>query len=132
MTLETTDGQLVTIEVNNNAGYGYDVRGELVGEQGSVFLNAPVWSRTNADLISAERYAPDWRPRFAEAYRLQNKAFLRFVETGLPSSIASNAWDGYCATLIAEKGAEALASGTRVDVDLPDMPDLYRKKETNA
>lgn len=25
MVLETTDGQLVTIEINNNAGYGYDV-----------------------------------------------------------------------------------------------------------
>jgi myo-inositol 2-dehydrogenase/D-chiro-inositol 1-dehydrogenase len=127
MWLETTDGQMVTIEVNNSAGYGYDVRGELVGERGSVFLNTPVWSRTNTDLVAAERYAADWRPRFAEAYRLQNKAFLKFVETGEPSAIASNAWDGYCATLIAEKGAEALASGTRVAVDVPDMPELYRK-----
>ncbi|MGI9498992.1 MAG: Gfo/Idh/MocA family protein [Geminicoccaceae bacterium] len=64
MVLETTDGQLVTIEVNNNGGYGYDVRGELVGERGSVFLNTPVWSRINADLVAAECYAPDWRSRF--------------------------------------------------------------------
>ena len=128
MTLETTDGQLVTIEINNNAGYGYDVRGELVGERGSVLLNTPVWSRTNADLSSVEHYAADWRPRFAEAYRLQNKAFLNFVETGLPSPIASNAWDGYCATQIAEMGAKALADGTRIEVEVPTMPDLYRKE----
>ena len=70
MVLETTDGQLVTIEINNNAGYGYDVRGELVGERGSVFLSTPVWSRTNAELLAKEHYAADWRPRFAEAYRL--------------------------------------------------------------
>ncbi|MEM8950278.1 MAG: Gfo/Idh/MocA family oxidoreductase [Pseudomonadota bacterium] len=132
MTLETTAGQLVTIEINNNAGYGYDVRGELVGERGSVSLNAPVWSRTHADLVTAERFAPDWRPRFAEAYRLQNKAFTNFVETGMPSAIAANAWDGYCATLVAEKGVLALASGIRVDVETPAMPDLYGKRTTQS
>ena len=39
MVLEFADGQLVSIEINNNAAYGYDVRGELVGEKGSVWLN---------------------------------------------------------------------------------------------
>ncbi|MGI9509003.1 MAG: Gfo/Idh/MocA family protein, partial [Geminicoccaceae bacterium] len=128
MVLETTDGQLVTVEINNNAGYGYDVRGELVGERGSIFLNAPVSSRTNTDLVAAERFAPDWRPRFAEAYRLQNKAFLSFVQTGLPSPVAANAWDGFCATLIAEMGVEALASGEPRAIDVPEKPELYREK----
>ena len=75
MVLATTGGQLVNIEINNNAVYGYDVRGELVGEQGSVFLNAPIHSRLNSALTAVERYPADWRPRFAEAYRLQNKAW---------------------------------------------------------
>ena len=34
MVLETVDGQLVTIEINNNAAYGYDVRAELGGRGG--------------------------------------------------------------------------------------------------
>lgn len=127
MVLETTNGQLVNIEINNNAGYGYDVRGELVGEKGSVFLNAPVWSRTNSDLAATEHYAPDWRPRFAEAYRLQNKAFMKFVQTGVPSAVASNAWDGYQASVIAGKGAEALKSGSRVMLEIADAPELYRQ-----
>ena len=62
MVLETDKGQLVSIEINNNAAYGYDVRGEFVGETGSVFLNPPVHTRQNGALISFERYAPDWRP----------------------------------------------------------------------
>ena len=41
MVVETMDGQLVTIEVNNNARYGYDVRAELVGTNGSVFTPIP-------------------------------------------------------------------------------------------
>jgi myo-inositol 2-dehydrogenase/D-chiro-inositol 1-dehydrogenase len=125
--LETTGGQLVTIEINNNAAYGYDVRGELVGEKGSISLNAPVRTRLNVDLRSVERYAPDWRPRFAEAYRLQNKAWIRAIETGVPSPIAANAWNGYCATIIAEAGVRALAEGRKVAVELPAAPDLYRR-----
>ena len=42
MVVETTGGQLVDIEVNNNAAYGYDVRGEVVGEKGTALLRAPV------------------------------------------------------------------------------------------
>ena len=43
--------------------YGYDVRAELVGELGSVFLRAPVHSETHTALSAKLAYAPDWRPR---------------------------------------------------------------------
>lgn len=124
--LETTAGQLVNIEINNNAAYGYDVRGELVCENGSVFLNSPVHSRINTALQSVERYPADWRPRFAEAYRLQNKAWLRFVETGEPSLIAASSWDGYCATVVGQAGVEALTEGRRVELEGVEKPTLYR------
>jgi myo-inositol 2-dehydrogenase/D-chiro-inositol 1-dehydrogenase len=127
--LETTGGQLVNIEINNNAAYGYDVRGELVGETGSIVLNAPAATRLNAALRSSEAYAPDWRPRFAEAYRLQNRAWIRAVETGVPSRIAANAWDGYCAAVVAEAGVRALNEGRKVAVEHPTMPELYRRDD---
>jgi myo-inositol 2-dehydrogenase/D-chiro-inositol 1-dehydrogenase len=125
MVLETDRGQLVNIEINNNAAYGYDVRGELVGEKGSIFLNASAHTRRNSELMTYERYAQDWRQRFAEAYRLQNKAFVNFVRTGVFPAIASNAWDGYCAALVAEAGVEALRTGERVTLAKTDRPSLY-------
>lgn len=127
MVLETDKGQLVNIEVNNNAAYGYDVRGELIGEKGSIFLNAPVPTRHNGALMAFERYAPDWRPRFAEAYRLQNKAFLHFVRTGEFPAHASDAWDGYCAALVAEAGVEALQKGARITIARAEKPSLYNR-----
>jgi len=125
MVMETTGGQLVNVEINNNAGYGYDVRGELVTERGSVFLRGPVHTETHADLQARATYAPDWRPRFAEAYRLQNKAWINAIRTGKPSTVASNAWDAYCATRIAETGVKALATGQRQAVELVAKPALY-------
>lgn len=127
MVMTSRGGQLVTVEINNNAGYGYDVRAELVGERGSVFLRSPVHSELHASLQASEAYAPDWRPRFAQAYWLQNLAWLRSIKTGVPSPIASNAWDAYCATRIAESGVAALTQGNRQRVDLIEQPELYRR-----
>lgn len=125
MVLETTAGQLVTIEVNNNAAYGYDVRGELVGTDGSVSLHAQPPTRIDKDLSAGTSYAADWRPRFREAYRQQNKAWIASVESGRPAGTAASAWDGYCATAIAEAGANALTSGSRTAVRHVDRPPLY-------
>lgn len=123
MVLSTGAGQLVNVEINNNAAYGYDVRGELVGEKGSVFLKAPVASEINVDLLSATAYPADWRPRFAEAYRRQNAAWLRSIETGVP--VGASAWDGYAATLVAEAGVRSLETGAPASVSPVSKPKLY-------
>lgn len=132
MIAETAQGQLATIEVNNNAAYGYDVRGELVGTKGSASLGRPAPLRIDEALASSTAYAADWRPRFAEAYRLQNKAWIRSILTGSPAPDASTAWDGYCATAIAEAGAKALASGRKISVELAERPGLYAGLEAAA
>lgn len=129
MVLETADGQLVTIEVNNNAAYGYDVRAELVGEAGSIALNPIAYTRTDIRLATSTRYDADWRGRYHEAYVRQNRAFLRFVETGAFPEAASNCWDGYCATAVAEAGARALASGQRQPVTLIAKPEFYQAQK---
>jgi myo-inositol 2-dehydrogenase/D-chiro-inositol 1-dehydrogenase len=127
MVMETTDGQLVNIEVNNNAAYGYDVRGELVGEKASISLHAPAYSLLDGDLRRTTEYAADWRPRFAEAYRRQDKDFVEFVNTGRFPAWASNCWDGYCAALIAEAGVRALTEGRAAPIELIDKPAMYGK-----
>lgn len=123
MVIETAAGQLVNIEINNNAAYGYDVRGELVGEKGSVSLRSPVNSETSVNLTQSMNYPEDWRPRFAEAYRLQNQAWIKSIATGKP--VGASAWDGYAATLVAEAGVEALAKGAAVKVNPIAKPDFY-------
>jgi myo-inositol 2-dehydrogenase / D-chiro-inositol 1-dehydrogenase len=125
MTLETKDGQIVTIEVNNNAAYGYDVRAELVGETASITMNHVAYTRTERALSTGTPYAADWRGRYAEAYRRQNRAFLRFVETGRFPNIASDAWDGYAAAIVAEAGVRALTAGHKMPVSMIAKPEFY-------
>lgn len=123
MVLETLDEQLVNIEVNISATYGYDVRGELVGEKGTAFLRAPVLADVNLGLKQSNAYPADWRPRFVEAYRQQNLAWVKSIATGKP--VGANAWDGYCSTLVAEAGVAVLRSGSAVEVKPIAKPSFY-------
>jgi myo-inositol 2-dehydrogenase/D-chiro-inositol 1-dehydrogenase len=132
LVVETTAGQLVNIEINNNASYGYDVRGELVGEKGAISLAQPVHSRLDIALKSQTDYAPDWRPRYGEAYRRQNRDFLRFVQTGIFSIVAASNWDGYCAAVAAEAGVRALKEGRRITIEAATRPDFYTREKDAA
>lgn len=124
MVLETVAGQIINIEVNISAHYGYDVRGELVGEKGTAFLRAPVHADVNLELKQINTYPADWRPRFRDAYRLQNQAWVKTIASGKPN-IGANAWDGYCSTAIADAGVKALKSGKSTRVDLITKPSFY-------
>jgi myo-inositol 2-dehydrogenase/D-chiro-inositol 1-dehydrogenase len=124
LVLESATGQLVTIEVFNDAAYGYDVRGELVCEKGTIALSAPARTETNAGLVQGTAYPADWRPRFADAYRLQAQAWIQAIDRGGVSG--ASAWDGYAASAVAEAGLLSLAEGRRVAIALADQPALYR------
>lgn len=128
MVIEADHGLLVTVEINNNAAYGYDVRDELVGQKGSIDLGSPVHARYNLGLQSSERFAEDWRPRFADAYRAQNKAWVASVQQETFDTNAADAWDGYYATLTAEAGVAALKSGIRAKIDPVEIPQLYAER----
>ncbi len=125
MTLETSDGQLVTIEVNNNAAYGYDVRAELVGETGTIITNSTSHTRIDSRLTASTRHVADWCGRFREAYVRQGREFLRFVESGEFPDTAAGSWDGYSAAFVAEAAVKALETGQRQPVKMIARPEFY-------
>ncbi len=123
LVFEAATGQLVNVEVFNNAAYGYDVRGELVCEKGTVSLRAPVRTESNAGFAQSMAYPADWRPWFADAYRLQLQAWIKAIQGG--GSAGASAWDGYAAAAVAEAGLASLASGNRARIELAAKPALY-------
>ncbi len=120
LVLENAAGQLIDIEVFVNAQYGYDVRGELVCEQGTVTMPAPVATTVRHGGGETYRFAGDWRPRFADAYRLELQSWVRGIASGRYEG--ASAWDGYAATAIAEACVRSLDSGAPVDVRLAERP----------
>ncbi|MGW2521471.1 Gfo/Idh/MocA family oxidoreductase [Streptomyces sp. NPDC001617] len=121
MLLRTADGVLTTVEVFLNAGYGYDVRCEVVGEQGTLALTNPARLVTDSARTRSLGYPVDWRPRFADAYRLELQAWTDAVATGSPPTLAT-AHDGLVANAVAEAVIASMKNGGRtVAVQVPEV-----------
>ncbi len=123
LVLETAGGVLVDVEIAVTIGYGYDIRGEVVGETGTVELAA------GGDVVvrSAGRHASmvpgDWAERFRAAYDTELAEWLTAAAAG--TATGPSAWDGYAATAVADSGTAALRTGERVSVELAPRPPLY-------
>ncbi len=131
MLIETAGGVLADLETFMNAAYGYEVRTELVCEEGTMELARPRPAEMRHGGGQALSFPPDWRGRFHEAYRLQAQAWVRSIAGGGPP-VGASAWDGYVATRIATDGLKALASGDRVSVGLEKKPGFYAGERGSA
>ena len=123
--METESGAVIDDEVSVNIRYGYDIRGEIVGEDGTVALadTSPVWVRRAGTV--AGRVPADWRERFLRAYDIELQEWIDTVAAG-EQPTGPSAWDGYAAQAVCDAGLTALHDGVRATVQLRDKPDLYK------
>jgi myo-inositol 2-dehydrogenase / D-chiro-inositol 1-dehydrogenase len=121
ITCDTETGALVSIEVFMNARYGYDVRCEVVGSAGATDMAHPALTRVRHEGSEHGDFAANWVPRFAEAYRLQNQAWVDGLTRDVPHE-AATAWDGFVATWIAEAFINRTEPQAMVDLRLPARP----------
>ena len=124
LVLEMANGALVDIEAAVNIAYGYDIRGEILGETGTIEL-----AESSRIIVKREgqytgRVPADWRERFIRAYDVEFQEWLNAVADG--HSTGPSSWDGYAATVVTDAGIEALRTGARATVSMRDQPELYR------
>jgi myo-inositol 2-dehydrogenase/D-chiro-inositol 1-dehydrogenase len=127
MLFETESGALVDVETSVNIRYGYDIRGEVVGEDGTVALADPSTVLVRRGGTVSGRVPEDWRERFIRAYDVELQEWVDAVAAGRGATGPSS-WDGYAAAVVSDAAVEALRSGTKVAVTLRDKPDLYAKE----
>jgi myo-inositol 2-dehydrogenase/D-chiro-inositol 1-dehydrogenase len=127
LVLELAGGVLVDVEVFVNAGYGYDIRGEIVGEHGTVALADGGGAVLKRDGRRSDRVPADWRERFGTTFDAELQDWLGAAAAGTAAGPSS--WDGYAATVIAESCHTALHTGARAAVTLPPRPDFYAKPQ---
>ena len=121
--MDMRSGALVTIETSVHIAYGYDIRGEVVGETGTVSLaeQTEVLIKTNGAFSG--RVFADWPERFDPAFDAEFRAWIIAAAKG--GAAGPSAWDGYVATAATLAGVKALASGAREPISLRDKPALY-------
>jgi myo-inositol 2-dehydrogenase/D-chiro-inositol 1-dehydrogenase len=121
---EMANGALVDVEASVSIQYGYDIRGEIVGERGTVEL-----AETNGAVVKSNgrwggRVPEDWRERFLRAYDTEFQEWIAAASRG--ESTGPSAWDGYAATVVGDAGLTALKTGERVAVSMREQPELYQ------
>jgi len=121
--LEAKSGARVDIEVFSNAGYGYDVRCEVLGTKGYVAMGPRGHDLVTAETAAELGFPPDWLERFRPAYDNEIGNWVDSLGDDRPTA---DAWDGFAATVVAEGLVRALQSGHREAVSVGPKPDLYR------
>ena len=125
--LEMANGVLVDDELFVSAKYGYDVRGEVVCETGTVALADVSELTLRAGNRHSGRVPVDWRDRFIRAYDAELQDWLKAVAAGTTTGPSS--WDGYAAAAVTDSALAALRTGQRTAVTMPERPDFYAKAQ---
>jgi myo-inositol 2-dehydrogenase/D-chiro-inositol 1-dehydrogenase len=122
--LEMADGALVDVEISVNIGYGYDIRGEVVGEDGTAALGELAAVEVRRANTRSTPVPVDWRERFVAAYDTEIQEWINSVALG-GTPVGPSSWDGYAAAVVSDAAVEALRTGDRIGVSLIDRPKLY-------
>jgi myo-inositol 2-dehydrogenase/D-chiro-inositol 1-dehydrogenase len=114
---ETESGRLVTDEVFVRTGVGYEVRTEVVGEQGSatIGLDQNLLLKT-PDGRQGGQITAGFVERFGAAYETELQRWVDAARHGTVDGPGS--CDGYAAVAVCEAGVEAVRTGRKVPVSL--------------
>lgn len=124
MVLETKSGTRIDVEINQHAGYGYDIQCEVVGEKGTVRLPDPATVKMRLDCAASYEIYNDWTQRFVEAYDVEFNEWIESIQNGGP--VGPTSWDGYAACIAADVVNRARREGRELPIELPATPDFYK------
>jgi predicted dehydrogenase len=80
VTIRFDDGVAAVTHVSRTCAFGHDIRCEIVGTEGSVFVGAGMTGVVAAG--DRARFPQDFRERFADAYRAELAAFVEACRGG--------------------------------------------------
>lgn len=115
--IEFASGAAGDVEASRNAYYGYDIRAEVIGTEGSIFIGTlrehDIQILTKAG--NTHDILPDFPVRFKDAYHLELDDFFKVVlEKGTPQITAD---DGVKALEIAYSARKSYQKGQKVKLE---------------
>ncbi|MEM8926286.1 MAG: Gfo/Idh/MocA family oxidoreductase [Actinomycetota bacterium] len=125
LVLGLASGASAVIEFSDEA-WAYEVEVEITAAGGMVTTSAPQRPRLRVDGAHVTPIGLDWFGWFAEAYRIQDAAWVASLTE--PSATGPSAWDSLAAQIVAEAADASLAKGGEVvPAFVGPVPELYRR-----
>ncbi len=116
---EMSDGSVGVIEFDDD-GFAYEVAVEVTATGTTVTTAGPVRAIERRDAAIRTTIGRDWFGWFADAYRVQDAAWVRSLDDDVASGPST--WDGLVAQVVVEAAIASAASGERTPVTLPAPP----------
>ncbi len=110
------------VEFDDN-GFAYEVMVDVTIGNSTISTAGPVRATERRDAGVTQVIGRDWFGWFADAYRMQDDAWVRSL--GDPAASGPSTWDGLAAQVVVGAAIESLQGGGRVEVELPSRPALY-------
>lgn len=104
-------------------GFAYEVLVDVTIGASTITTAGPVRAIERRDAAVATNIGRDWFGWFADAYRVQDAAWVESLDE--PAAIGPSTWDGLAAQVVVEAALTSLEDGGRVDVELPARPALF-------
>ena len=118
---ETESGRIATDEIFVRTGVAYEVRTEVVAENGSAIIGLDQnLVRKTTDGRWGGSLSPGFVERFGDAYHTELQRWVNAARQGTIDG--PGAWDGYAAVAVCEAGVEAVRTGRRVEVQMGARP----------
>ena len=124
MILTTVSGVRIEVESFFNCRYGYDVRCEVVCEEGCLNLPEPANAMIRTNDSRVYPICHDWSERFPEAYNVEFQEWINAVKEGRVDG--PTAFDGLLGQITATAASKARDTQTVVNIEIPSTPDFYK------
>ncbi len=124
--LTTSSGMVINCEIWVNCQYAYDIRCEVLCEDGTATLPRPA----RVDVCTSQQHytgmTTDGLGYFAEAYDREFQAWADACNADTYCAEAASAWDGYCAAVTTDACLKSQKSGAIEAIPLTESPDFYK------
>lgn len=107
----------------DDGGFAYEVSVEVLTSDGDVLTGAPVRPVRRRSGSVDVRVGSDWFGWFADAYRIQDQAWVESVRA--ETCTGPSTWDGAAAQAAVDAILASFVSGQTVALATPDRPTLY-------
>ncbi|MBX2998853.1 MAG: Gfo/Idh/MocA family oxidoreductase [Caldilineaceae bacterium] len=119
-------GGMAVIEMNVDAGYGYEVAINVTAESGSIGADGLSSAIVRRQQSAAQAIDPDWLARFDLAYRTEAQTWIQSASQGAVTG--PNTWDGYISMVIADACIRSARTGQPQKIEAMARPSLYDRE----
>ncbi len=120
VTIRFARGGIAVTHVSRTSPFGHDIRCEVVGSEGSVFVRGPGdGAAAVVDRSDAARFPADYRARFADAYVAELTAFVDACADGRPTRPTLDDDRRAVATGVAARASAVAERALAVGTDWP-------------